>query len=416
MTENTQLLEVTHVAHRGDGVALLDGREVYIPYTLAGEHVRAKVNGARGQLLEVESASAHRQAPVCRHFGTCGGCALQHMDKESYATFKRQQVVDAMADRGIEADVEAPIVCDLGARRRAVFTAVRAGQKALLGYHEAKSHRLVDLVECPVLDPQITKALKGLKKLVARVIPRRGEVKITVVASAGGLDVALSGLGKNAERSFMELSQEAMALDLARLSVDGETVIEIRPPYLPMGPAKLVPPAGGFIQAAASIEDEMAQLAAAHVKGAKRIADLFCGAGTLTFRLAQAAPTLGVESDAAALKALDTALRGAQGHKGIKTQRRDLFRNPMTAGEIDNFGKGYDAVVFDPPRAGAHAQAKELAKSKVKKIAAVSCNPASLARDLRELIDGGFTLERVVVLDQFLYSPHVEVVALLHKT
>ncbi len=408
-------LRITRLAHKGDGVAETDAGQVFVPYTLEGELVSASVLGARADLKEVIEPSADRIAPVCKHYGVCGGCSLQHMGEAPYKDFKRQQVIDALSSRGIETPVDDVVVCGKGSRRRAVFAAVLAGHKVLFGYHTAKSNRLVDIEECPVIAPEIMKAVPRLRKLAAVILPRKGELKFTVTTTQSGLDVAIGGLGKTKDKHYLELSQAAVENDFARLTVDGETIIEIRSPLLDMSGTAVPIPAGGFIQAALNAEKAMGELLAEGLSGCKRVADLFCGAGTLTFRIAQFANVHAVEGEASSLKALDLGLRRAKGLKKVTTERRDLFRRPIVAKDLDNFGKGYDGVVFDPPRAGAHAQAQELAKSPVKKIVAVSCSPASFARDLRELLDGGYEIKRVVPIDQFLYSPHVEVVALLER-
>ncbi len=412
----TQTLRIERLAHKGDGVAKTDAGQIFVPYTLEGELVSARVQGPRAELQDVLESSKDRIAPICKHYGKCGGCSLQHMAPEAYRDFKRQQIIEALSSRGIETPVEDALVCDKGSRRRAVFAAVRAGHKVLFGYHTAKSNHLVDVEECPVIAPEILKAVPGLRKLAGEVLPRKGELKFTVTTTQSGLDVAISGLGKLKDKFYLQLSQGAVENDLARLTVDGETIIEIRPPLLDMSGVAVPIPAGGFIQAALSAETAMGDLLSEGLSGCKRVADLFCGAGTLSFRAAQFANVHGVEGEASSLKALDAGLRRAKGLKKVTTERRDLFRRPLVAQELDNFGKGYDSVVFDPPRAGAHAQAQELAKSPVKKIVAISCNPASFARDVRELLDGGYKIKRVVPVDQFLYSPHVEVVALLERS
>ncbi|WP_093178870.1 class I SAM-dependent RNA methyltransferase [Pseudovibrio sp. Tun.PSC04-5.I4] len=411
-----ETLRISRLAHKGDGVADTESGQIFVPYTLEGELVSAKVLGQRGELQEVLEPSEQRIAPICKHYGTCGGCSLQHMGEASYKAFKRQQVIDALAARAIEAPVDDVVLCQNRSRRRAVFAAVKAGHKILFGYHTAKSNMLVDIEECPVIAPEIMKAVPSLRKLAGQILNHKDELKFTVTTTLNGLDLAIDGMGKNKEKHYFDLSQQAVAIDLARLSVDGETIIEIRQPLLDMSGISVPIPAGGFIQAVLSAEQTMGELIEEGLSGCKRVADLFCGAGTLSFKIAQKTNVHAVEGEASSVKAFDQAVRGAKGLKKVTSERRDLFRRPIVAKELDNFGKGYDGVVFDPPRAGAMAQAQELAKSPVKKIVAVSCSPASFARDLRTLLDGGFKIKRVVPIDQFLYSPHVEVVALLERT
>ncbi|WP_068006040.1 class I SAM-dependent RNA methyltransferase [Pseudovibrio axinellae] len=410
-----ETLRISRLAHKGDGVAETETGQIFVPFTLEGELVSAKVQGQRAELKEVIEPSEQRIAPVCKHYGACGGCSLQHMGEASYKEFKRQHVIDALAARALDVPVDDVVLCDKGSRRRAVFAAVKAGHKVLFGYHTAKSNMLVDIEECPVIAPEILKAVPGLRKLAGEILSHKGELKFTVTTTQSGLDVAITGMGKNKEKRYFDLSQAAVANNLARLTVDGETIIEIRAPLLVMSGVSIPIPAGGFIQAALSAEQAMGKLLEEGLSGCKRVADLFSGAGTLSFKIAQKSNVHAVESEASSLKSLMQGLRQAQGLKKVTSERRDLFRRPIVAKELDNFGKGYDGVVFDPPRAGALAQAQELAKSPVKKIVAVSCSPASFARDLRVLVDGGYKIKRVVPIDQFLYSPHVEVVALLER-
>ncbi|MXN66027.1 RNA methyltransferase [Stappia sp. GBMRC 2046] len=408
-------LQIKSLAHRGDGVAETADGPVFVPFTLAGETVTVERRGARAEVRFIDHPSPERIDPVCRHFGTCGGCALQHMERGAYLGWKRQQVIAALADRGIDADVAQTIPAEGKGRRRAVLAAVRAGHKALLGFHERASHKLVDLQECPVLVPEIVEALERLRKLAAGLLPRKGELRLTVTATENGLDAAFERKEKLDPKRIPGLVGEAMEAGLARLSVNGEVLVEARPPEILIDRVPVVPPPAGFLQATKEAEETLSRLVLDGIGSAKKALDLFSGIGTFTFALARQATVYAVEGDAAALKSLDGGLRRAQGRKTISHERRDLFRNLVTATEIDDYGKGYDAVVFDPPRAGAEAQAREIARSNAARVVAVSCNPATLARDLRILIDGGYHLKSVTPVDQFLFSPHIEVVATLEK-
>ncbi|WP_346432299.1 methyltransferase [Breoghania sp. L-A4] len=226
-----------------------------------------------------------------------------------------------------------------------------------------------------------------------------------------GLDVTIDGAGKGAAKLFPKLGQVAFEADLARLSVDGEVVIEARPPALNMDGVAAVPAPGGFTQASAQAEAAMAERVLEAFDGARQVVDLYCGLGTFALRIARTTPVHAVENDRAALKALDAAWRRAKGLKAVSHEARDLARRPLMKDELEKF----DAAVFDPPRAGARAQAEMLAASAIKTIAAVSCNPATLARDLRILVDGGYTIKSVLPVDQFLFSPHIEVVVILKR-
>lgn len=404
-------IEITTLGHRGDGVAETETGTIYVAGALPGETVRANVVDGRAQNPVIEKRSPDRVEPVCRHYDACGGCSVQHLAQSPYLSWKRGLVEKALRDRGIETDVSDTIAATVGGRRRAVLTATRAGRHTLLGYHEKASHRLVDIAECPVLDPVIVEALPGLKSLASEVLPKKGELRITVLVTTSGLDVALDKADKGYERKIPALSQKVVDQNLARLSVNGEVILELRPPLLDMGGIGIVAAPGGFAQATLAAEHALSKLVLEGVGKAKTVADLFSGVGTFALRLGRQANVHAVEGDAAALAAFDKSLRKPQGLKKVTFERRDLSRRPLVKDELEP----YDAVVFDPPRAGAQAQAEQLALSKVRTIVAVSCNPATLARDLRILLDGGYVLQSVTPVDQFHYSPHIEAVAVLTR-
>ncbi|MEP3302929.1 MAG: RNA methyltransferase, partial [Roseibium sp.] len=291
------------------------------------------------------------------------------------------------------------------------LTATRAGRTILFGYHEKASHKMVDISECPVLVPEIIASLRGLKRLCVELMPKKGELRLNILSTKSGLDVAFDQADRKYESKFAALSQLAVELGLARLTINGETLLEARPPVLDMGGLTVVPPPAGFTQATLQAEEALCALVLDGLGKSKKVADLFAGVGTFALRIAKNASVHAVEGDAAANKALDKALRVPRGLKKVTFERRDLFRRPLMKAELAN----YDTVVFDPPRAGAQAQAEQIAASKVKTVIAVSCNPATLARDLRILIDGGYTLQKVTPVDQFLFSPHIECVAILKR-
>lgn len=402
-------LTITELGHRGDGIAQTDAGPIYVPGALPGEVVKATVANGRAGKPEFKSLSPDRVPPVCVHFDNCGGCTVQHLAPAPYLAWKRTLVEKALRDRGIETDVSNTVSATAGGRRRAVFTATRAGRHTLLGYHEKSSHRLVDIRECPILDPDITEVLDGLKSLVSEILPRKGEARLTVLNTTAGLDVAIDKADKSYERKIPALSQKTIELNLARLSINGEVLLEVRPPMLDMDGIGLSVAPGGFTQATLAAEAALSDIVLKGIGRARSVADLFSGAGTFALRLARQANVHAVEGEAAAVAAFDKALRKPRGLKKVTFERRDLFRRPLVLEELEPF----DAVVFDPPRAGAQAQAELLAKSAVKTIVAVSCNPATFARDVRLLLDGGYTLQSVTPVDQFLYSPHIEVVGVL---
>ncbi len=407
----SETVTITTLAHRGDGVAETPSGQRYVPFTLPGEVVRVDGKGERARVVGIDTPSPDRIEPVCKHFGKCGGCSLQHMEAEAYAAWKRNQVKGALAARGLDVEIETTVMAEPGSRRRTVLTAMSAGGRVLLGYHERGSNRLVNVEHCAVVTPRITQSLPLLRRLAEIAAPKRGELRLTVLDTATGLDVAIEGAGKGASKHFPKLGQVAFEADFARVSLDGEVVIEIRPPALNMGGTMVVPAPGGFTQASAAAESAMAQRILSALEGSKQVVDLYCGIGTFALRIAHKTPVHAVEGDKAALKTLDAAWRRSNGLKAISLEARDLAHRPLMPDELEKF----DAVVFDPPRAGARSQAEQLAGSDVKTIVAVSCNPATLARDLRILVDGGYQLKSILPVDQFLFSPHIEVVAVLER-
>ena len=407
MTAELREMDIVRLGAQGDGIAETPAGPLYVPFALPGERVRTSGEGLP-QLLSPPSGD--RRDPICRHFGSCGGCVAQHMGEDLYARWKRAIVVEAFRQRGLEPEVAALVPVSAASRRRAVFTAKRAGSKIVLGYHGRRSHELFDLEECPVLRPEIVAQLAALRAIAG--LATGGEVRLTVLATPAGLDVAIEAeRGAFNAKATAQPTRTAAEHRLARVSVNGETVLERAAPSLALGGTEVIPPPGAFVQAAAEAEAAMAALVAAAAGKARRVADLFCGAGTFTFPLARTARVLAIDGDKAAITALSAAARRVQGLKPIETKVRDLFQTPLSARELE----GLDAVIFDPPRAGAAAQAEQLARSRVPVVAAVSCNPATLARDARTLVDGGYRLRAVTPVDQFLFSAHVEAVAVFER-
>lgn len=405
-------LTIDQLGAQGDGVAMASSGQVFVPFTLPGERVTTAVAKGRGDLLAVLDPSPQRVEPVCRHFGTCGGCALQHMDMAAYLGWKRGKVAATLKGRGIDAPVADIVACAPHTRRRVVLAARRTERAMLLGYNQALSHQIVDIVECPISVPAIVDALPRLRDLAAILCNTGDAFRISVTATASGLDIEFRDSDKPTESARQAASRFALDAGFARVSIDGEIVIE---PVKPMLPADDIPvhlPPGAFVQAVASAEEAMAGLVVEHLRRAKNVADLFCGWGTFALRLAKRSQVHAVEADQPALDALDRAFRFGEGLKRVTTEKRDLFRRPLTFKELD---AGFDGLVFDPPRAGAEVQARQIARSRVPFVAAVSCNPVTLARDLEILIAGGYTLKSVTPVDQFLWSAHVEAVALLEK-
>jgi len=405
-------VEIGSLGAQGDGIAEGPDGPLFVPFSLPGERVSIAVepDGKRATLLDVQAAAPERIEPVCPHFGTCGGCALQHLEEGAYLRWKREQVVQALRSRGLEADVEPVRPVPLGSRRRAIFTLGRTKQGLFLGYRRARSPDLIDIEVCPILSPGIVARLPKLKTALAPLLGNKREVRVGVTETLSGLDLVVEGV-RPKQAALAGLARQASSLGVARVTVDGDSLLPGAPPKMRFGLAEVRLPPGAFLQASAAAEAVMTELVTEGVGGAKRLADLFAGLGTFTFALARTAAVDAFEADEAALAALAEAVRHTPKLKPVRCVPRDLFRSPLGGKELDR----YDAVVFDPPRAGAAAQAEQLAKSKVKRLVAVSCNPGTLARDLRILVDGGYRITRIVPVDQFLFSAHVEVVAHLER-
>jgi 23S rRNA (uracil1939-C5)-methyltransferase len=399
------------MGRHGDGVADGDDGPVYVPFALPGETVRTAVEGRRGRLVEVLEPAPDRVAPFCPHFTRCGGCAVQHWQDDRYRAWKRGLVETALKHRHVDAPVGEVIDAHGAGRRRATLHVRFAGGRVLAGFMEARSHRLLDLDSCPILAPALTGAADVARALATPLDGRVKALDVLLTATDAGLDCDIRGAVAVHGDSQLALSEAATTFDLARVTVNRDLVIERRPPMLHMGPVAVTLPPGGFLQATAAGEETLARLVLDGVGNAKRVADLFCGVGPFALRLAEHAHVLTVDSDAPALQALDRSARAAGGLRSVTTDLRDLFRRPLTAKEFSRF----DAVILDPPRAGAEAQARELAKSKVPVVIAASCDPANFARDAAILVEGGYRVESVTPVDQFRYTAHVEIVAVFRR-
>jgi 23S rRNA (uracil1939-C5)-methyltransferase len=401
-------VDIARLGAGGDGVAEVAGVPVYIPFVLPGERVviTLEPGSDRGSLLDVVKPSSDRVVPVCPYFGACGGCALQHMERRAYLAWKGEQVTAALKARGLSVEIEPVRPVPLGSRRRATLALGRDKNGAVLGYRRARSHDLIDVSTCPVLTPSISNSLAKLKPALAPLLGGNREARVTVIETESGLDVLLAERRPN-PAAIGTFAAQAGALGVARLTAGGESIALGGTPEVDLSGVQVKLPPGAFLQASRQAEAELVKLMLQGAGGAKRVADLFAGLGTFTLALARTSAVDAYEADEAALAALAEAARRTPKLKPVRTFVRDLFHSPLGAKELDL----YDAVVFDPPRAGAAAQAEALAKSRVPRLVAVSCNPGTLARDLRFLVDGGYRIMRVVPVDQFLFSPHIEVVA-----
>ncbi len=406
------------IGARGDGVARLEAARIFVPLTLPGDRLRVRIAGRRGDGLVGEPIDwleqAPRAEPPCSHFGACGGCQLQHMPPAQYGAWKRQQVAAALAQRGLEdIHVEPLVRTDPGSRRRARFAFVRQGATVRLGFRERTGHRVIALDACPVLVPQLVALLPPLGALLGRLDLARpgGELEATLTTSGIDLQIMASDTPSLADREA--LAAFAAAQDLARIAwcpneaTPAEPIVQRRTPKIAFGQVEVALPPGAFLQASEAAEAAIRGAVDEAIGDAGRIADLFAGCGTLSLPLAAAGRTVhALERDPAMLAALEQAARRGGLAGRLTTERRDLQRAPLAGAELARF----DALVVDPPRAGARAQAAALAPSRLARLALVSCNPATFARDARTLLDGGWRCLWVRPIDAFLWSSRIELV------
>jgi 23S rRNA (uracil1939-C5)-methyltransferase len=397
-------LTIARLGHLGDGIA---PGPVFVPMALPGEVVEGEISGERMVEPKILTPSPDRVRAPCRHYRACGGCAIMHASDGFVAAWKTDVVRQALAAQGLEAAFRPIVTSPPRSRRRATFSGRRMKTGAVVGLHGRRSGTITDIPDCQLVHPELAAILPWLVEITVTGGSRKAELALSATVTDVGVDLAVRG-GKPRESSlFSALSAIAERADLARLTWDDETVATRRPPARRFGAAQVVPPAGAFQQATA--EGEAALLAAVSeaVGQAAHIADLFAGCGTFALPLAAGAEVHAVEGDAAMIAALDAGWRDARGLHRVSSEARDLFRRPLLPDELNRF----DAIVIDPPRAGALAQTAEIVASRVPVVASVSCNPVSFARDAKVLTDAGFRLDWVQVVDQFRWSPHVEVSA-----
>ncbi len=405
MTEHR--LEIIGLGRRAEGLARHEGRNIFVPYTLPGETIFANIDGERAGIVRVEKASPERVPPFCQYFGVCGGCQLQHWHEKPYGIWKRGLVETALRHRGIEVPVGDLIDAHGKGRRRVSLHVRRKEGEVTAGFMAARSHILLDIEHCPILVPALANATAIARTLGGKL----GDCDVALTATAGGIDASVKAERKIAEREAPKLASLAHVLDLARLTVNGDIIVTRRTPSVKMGWSDVVLPPSSFLQATEAGEMRLAECVGAALGGAKSAADLFCGCGPFALRLASTARLAAFDNDKPSIAALAQAVRVTPGLKPLATAVRDLFREPLVANEL----KDFDALVFDPPRAGAEAQARQIAKSKVKTVVAVSCDPTTLARDAEILMDGGYRIEAVTAIDQFKWTSHVETVAVFRK-
>lgn len=395
---------IQRLGHLGDGIA---SGPLFAPMTLPGEVVTGTPDGQTLTDIRIVRPSENRVAPPCRHFKACGGCQLQHASDDFVAEFKLGVVKASLDAHGIETIFKPLQTSPAQSRRRATFAAKRTKKGAMAGFHGRGSDVVIEIPGCQLLDPAVLGALPIAEKLAVIGTSRKAPLAVTVTASRGGLDISVQN-GKELDGPLrQELAHLCDSLGLARLTWDGEVIAMRTPPVQRFGAAKVTPPPGAFLQATPHGEAALITAVREAVGDARHVIDLFAGSGTFSLPLADRAEVHAVEGDAAMTAALDHGWRMSTGLKPVTTEARDLFRRPLLPDELAKT----DAVVIDPPRAGAEAQIAEIVKAMPPVLAYVSCNPVTFARDAAVLIAAGYTLNWVQVVDQFRWSSHVELAA-----
>ncbi len=373
------------------------------PRVLPGEEIDGE-----GRILV---PSPERVSPPCRHFKSCGGCAMQHASDGFVAGWKAGIVEKALTARGISAQIETVLTSPPDSRRRAKLSGRRTRKGAIVGFHGRASETIAEVPDCRVITPGLREVLPTLERITARAASRKGELDLTVTDSPSGVDLSVTGGPEPDFAAITDLTAIAQDAGLSRLTWNGEIVVTLADPVQPMGRAQVAPPPGAFLQATRQGEAALVDHVRRAAHGAGRVVDLFAGCGTFTLPLAETAEVHAVEGDGAMLAALDRGWRMAPGLRRVTTEARDLFRRPLMPDELD-----FEVAVIDPPRAGAEAQVQQFAAARVSTVAMVSCNPVTFARDVEALISGGYSLGPVTVVDQFRWSPHVELCATLTLT
>ncbi len=408
-------MRIDSIGARGDGVAIVDGEKVFAPLTAPGDVAEVALRGERAAILRLIEPSSNRADPVCAHYGDCGGCGLQHVSEGFYRDWKRRLVVEALERESFDPQLVASMhPCSADTRRRVSFAVRKTAAGALVGFNERASDRIIPIKECKVLTSSLQAALPLLRLLVDATPARWRAFDLNVTQCENGFDVVFAGGDAGDDLSGMEvekLASPSRENNVARISVGDAPIAMFDAPFVHFGGVPVNIPAGGFLQASSEGEAVLRDFAVKHAASSKRIADLFSGCGTFSLPLAASAAVDAFDSDAPAIAALHAASRAAQLRFPLTAAHRNLFERPLSADELNL----YDAVVIDPPRAGARAQSEQLARSEVGRVISVSCNPASFARDAAILRDGGYHLSQVLPVDQFVYSPHVELAGFFTK-
>ncbi|MBT5074974.1 MAG: 23S rRNA (uracil(1939)-C(5))-methyltransferase RlmD [Kordiimonadaceae bacterium] len=417
----TDKVTIEELGGRGDGIVQLNGKTVFVPYSAPGDVIDIKLNGAKGRLRHIHQKSPHRIEPVCAHFTKCGGCQLQHIEEDYYKNWKAGLIKTALKNQGID-DVEIlPLrASPQSSRRRTSLQAIGRGEgKIVLGYAEKGSHNLVDINMCPILVPEIVAFIDPLREFLKKLLKVKQKMTIQITKGDNGLDVVFKSKGEVDLNLRMDLAEFAQVNDLARVSWFDtglkkpyyETLAERKKPYVTFDGNKVFFPEGAFLQATV---DGQNALISAMLKGlgeASRVVDLFSGCGTFSIAAAKKATVHAVENNEEMLVALKNSANIMTNVKQVTTELRDLFLRPLLPHELNT----YDVAIIDPPRAGARHQMTEIINSDIKKLIMISCNPITFARDVENLAAAGFKMGAVTPVDQFLYSPHLEIISVFNR-
>lgn len=396
-------LTIKRLGHQGDGIADGADGDIYLPFTLPGEVVEFDAN----HFVRIVTPSSDRVKAPCRHFKTCGGCALQHGADAFVAAFKTDIIRTALAAQGLSTTIKPIETSPANSRRRATLSGRRTKKGALVGLHARGSDTIIEIPSCTLLDPAILDAMAAFEALTVLGASRKGLISIAATVAEAGLDVSIMGARAVDGPLLVTLAAIPSKYGFARLSWNGEIIAALNPPEQQFDGISVTPPAGGFLQATLSGQNSLIMGVQQALGDVRKVVDLFAGCGTFSLPLSRVAEIHAVESEDDALAALSKGHRAGSGLKPLSTETRDLFRRPLLASELDKF----DAAIIDPPRAGAEAQIAEICISNLAKVAYVSCNSVTFARDAKSLIQAGFEINWLKPVDQFRWSAHVELVA-----
>jgi len=412
MSGRTIEAEIFAIGGRGDGIAETDEGRIYVPYTVPGDRLRLTVRG--GEVVDAQRTAdgKSRQTPVCGHFGTCGGCALQHVDDGAYSEWKRQRVAETLARRGLDIEVAPPVRIASGTRRRVRLGARATAKGIVLGFKARHSHWLVDMIECPVARPEIVAFLTPLRSVLSDCLSNGAVAEVSVTIAEGGLDVAVDTASALDLEMRERLADFAATEDLARLAWGGELVVQQRSPRMAFAGIAVHLPPDAFLQPTKEGEAALTDIVVVALDPAARVADLFAGCGAFSLPLAIGGKRVrALDADIAQISALHAAAQDPSLGTRLMAEARDLERRPLAGAEL----AALDGIVLDPPRAGAAAQIREIAAMAIPVVAYASCNPATFARDARTLVDGGYRLDSVTPIDQFVWSTEVELAAVFRR-